>query len=103
MSLKSILTLDKKILKTITYRILGSLITIIVSLLVGVPFEWASIIGISELVIKPILYFLHESMWESKSVKKIISEEIPKQNNIVENTILSEPTEIKRISYKSNR
>jgi uncharacterized membrane protein len=53
----------RHILKSITYRIVGTLTTIVLTLLAGVPLKWAGMIGFAELVLKPIIYFLHERVW----------------------------------------
>lgn len=53
----------RHIAKTATYRIIGTIITIALTLSVGLPLKWASILGIGELVIKPIVYYLHERIW----------------------------------------
>jgi uncharacterized membrane protein len=53
-----------QIYKTISYRILGSLTTVVLSLLLGLEINWALILGAGELILKPILYFLHETLWE---------------------------------------
>jgi len=55
--------LKRHILKTISYRILGTLITIISAYTLGVSFEMSSLLGVGELLIKPIVYFLHERIW----------------------------------------
>jgi uncharacterized membrane protein len=55
--------LTRHILKTISYRILGTLITIISAYSLGVSFEMSSLLGIGELLIKPVVYFLHERVW----------------------------------------
>ena len=49
--------------KTISYRILGTLATVFVAHALGAPVELSMIIGVGELVLKPILYFLHERLW----------------------------------------
>jgi uncharacterized membrane protein len=33
------------------------------TLFAGLEFRWAAMVGISELIIKPIIYFLHERFW----------------------------------------
>lgn len=53
----------RHLLKTISYRILGSSITISTAFFLGAPIELASMMGIGELAIKPIFYFLHERIW----------------------------------------
>ena len=53
----------RHIAKSITYRILGTTITIVLTLLAGLPIKWATIVGVSELILKPVIYFLHERFW----------------------------------------
>lgn len=53
----------RHILKSISYRVLGTFITILLTILVGLPIKCAGIVGIGELIIKPIIYFLHERFW----------------------------------------
>lgn len=55
--------LYRHIIKTATYRILGTLTTVFTALAFGLPLEIASVFGVAELLIKPILYFLHERAW----------------------------------------
>lgn len=55
--------LTRHILKTISYRLLGTLITVTTAYLLGASVQMSSLIGIGELLIKPIVYFLHERMW----------------------------------------
>jgi uncharacterized membrane protein len=53
----------RHILKTVSYRILGSTITVTSAWLLGAPIELASMMGVGELMVKPIFYFLHERVW----------------------------------------
>lgn len=53
----------RHLLKTITYRILGTTTTILTAYLLGATLEVSSMIGVGELLIKPIIYFLHEKVW----------------------------------------
>ncbi len=55
--------LTRHILKTISYRILGTLTTVIVAYSLGASLELSSLLGVGELILKPIIYFLHERMW----------------------------------------
>ena len=55
--------LKRHILKTISYRIIGTLTTVIAAYLLGASIEISSLLGLGELIIKPILYFLHERVW----------------------------------------
>jgi uncharacterized membrane protein len=53
----------RHLLKTITYRILGTLTTIIAAYCIGGSLKVASLLGLGELIIKPVIYFLHERVW----------------------------------------
>jgi len=56
-------SLKRHILKTISYRILGTLTTVIIAYSLGASLEVSSMLGVGELVLKPIIYFLHERLW----------------------------------------
>lgn len=56
-------SLKRHILKTISYRILGTLTTVIVAYSLGASLKVSSMLGVGELVLKPIIYFLHERIW----------------------------------------
>lgn len=58
-----------QVYKTISYRILGSLTTVILSIILGLPINWAVVLGAGELVLKPLLYFVHERVWEKYKEK----------------------------------
>jgi len=53
----------RHILKTISYRFLGTITTVTVAYSLGAPIEIASMLGVGELLIKPVIYFLHERIW----------------------------------------
>jgi len=55
--------LVRHILKTVSYRLLGTLITVGVAYCLGASLELSSLLGIGELLLKPIVYFLHERLW----------------------------------------
>ena len=55
--------IKRHIVKSITYRILGTLTTVILTLSAGLTIKWAALVGVGELIIKPIIYFLHERFW----------------------------------------
>lgn len=59
----SLINIRRHIAKTITYRIIGTIVTIILTLYIGLPLKWASIVGVGELILKPIIYYLHERVW----------------------------------------
>jgi len=53
----------RHLVKTITYRILGTLTTVVAAYLFGCSLKVASLLGLGELVLKPVIYFLHERVW----------------------------------------
>ena len=55
--------MTRHILKTVSYRILGTLTTVITAYSLGVSLELSSLLGVGELLIKPTLYFFHERVW----------------------------------------
>jgi uncharacterized membrane protein len=55
--------LKRHILKTITYRILGTITTVVTAYLLGASLTVSSLLGVGELLLKPIIYFLHERIW----------------------------------------
>ena len=55
--------LARHVLKTVSYRILGTLTTVTVAYSLGASLSMASLLGVGELVIKPVIYFLHERLW----------------------------------------
>jgi uncharacterized membrane protein len=55
--------LFRHILKTITYRFLGTLTTVGVAYSLGTSIEVSALLGVSELVLKPFIYFGHERLW----------------------------------------
>lgn len=55
--------LIRHILKTVSYRILGTLTTVLVAYSLGASPSLASLLGVGELFLKPIIYFLHERLW----------------------------------------
>jgi len=55
--------LKRHILKTITYRLFGTTVTVSTAIFLGASIQVASILGAGELVLKPIIYFIHERIW----------------------------------------
>ena len=53
----------RHILKTITWRIIGTLDTMIIAWIITGSWEWGLAIGGIEVFTKMILYFLHERIW----------------------------------------
>ncbi len=54
---------NRSILKAISWRITGSLDTILVSYLITGNIKIAASIGVVEIITKSILYYLHERVW----------------------------------------
>jgi uncharacterized membrane protein len=55
--------LTRHILKTISYRMIGTITTVSVAYILGASMELSSLLGIGELLLKPIIYFFHERIW----------------------------------------
>jgi uncharacterized membrane protein len=49
--------------KTISYRLIGTLTTVLVAYSFGADIKLASLMGVGELLFKPVIYFLHERVW----------------------------------------
>jgi uncharacterized membrane protein len=61
----------RHILKTITYRFLATITTVVIAYSLGASLEVSSLLGVGELLIKPIIYFFHERTWYNfLSIKK---------------------------------
>lgn len=71
----------RHLLKTISYRVLGTTVTVVSAYALGMELKMASLIGVGELLIKPLLYFLHERFWY-KYVKFGIKIETNKKEDI---------------------
>ena len=56
--------MKRALLKTITYRLMGSLSTFAITFIFTRQMETSALIGVSELLWKPILYLAHELVWE---------------------------------------
>jgi len=55
--------LFKDILKTVTYRILGTSVTFGIGFFSTGRVDVAVTLGFSDLILKPLVYFLHERIW----------------------------------------
>jgi len=69
---KPLVSYKRHLMKTITWRLLGTIDTIFISwLITGDPFIGLTI-GFVEIITKMVLYFLHERLWYKSSfgVKK---------------------------------
>ena len=71
----------RHLVKTISYRLLGTSVTVVSAVLLGMDLKLASLIGAGELIVKPLLYFLHERVWY-KYIKFGIERETNKETDI---------------------
>lgn len=55
--------IKRHVAKAITYRIVGTLTTFIISYIFTGSMSLSSAIGATELIVKPLNYFLHERAW----------------------------------------
>lgn len=58
--------LTRHVLKTLTYRIVATVTTVITAYSLHVPLTISALLGVGELLIKPIIYFIHERIWYKK-------------------------------------
>ncbi len=64
----------RSIVKTISWRALGTLDTIVISFLVTGNIGMAASIGAIELVTKMVLYYFHERAWNKLSFGRVTKE-----------------------------
>lgn len=64
-TLKSTDNVQRSLLKTISWRVIGTLDTVFISWLITGKLTLAFSIGTIELVTKMLLYFFHERVWEN--------------------------------------
>lgn len=53
----------RSLLKAITWRIIASVVTTLIALYYGIPNKAIGLVFFSDLIIKFILYYLHERVW----------------------------------------
>jgi uncharacterized membrane protein len=96
--------------KAISYRFLGTLQTIIISYIFTGNFVISSSIGIVELCVKPLIYFLHERAWykwikfgvvSEKTKKKVKKEQSTEVSSVVD--FKSTEPKKKTLNYSSKR
>jgi uncharacterized membrane protein len=58
--------MKKALIKTITYRALGSLTSMIIAYASTKNFTLGVTVGAADLLIKPLIYYIHEMLWERK-------------------------------------
>jgi len=63
MTKKTKVTVKRHLLKTLTWRVVGTLDTMILSGIITGSWEMGLTIGGVEIITKMVLYFLHERVW----------------------------------------
>jgi len=63
MTQKTKVTVKRHLLKTITWRVVGTIDTMLLSGLITGSWEMGLTIGGVEVITKMVLYFLHERVW----------------------------------------
>lgn len=58
-------TITRSFLKTITYRILGTSVTILIGYKITENFKIGLAIGSLDVIMKMLLYFVHERIWQN--------------------------------------
>jgi uncharacterized membrane protein len=61
-------TIFNDILKTITYRILGTSVTFTIGFFATGNLNIATALGFSDLLLKPLVYFIHERLWRKNKI-----------------------------------
>ena len=61
--MKTEVSVRRHLFKTITWRVVGTLDTMILGWLISGNFKIGLTIGVFEVITKMILYFLHERLW----------------------------------------
>lgn len=55
--------IKRHLAKTISYRVMATIITIVTAFSLGFNLKISALIGVGEIVVKPVFYFLHERIW----------------------------------------
>ncbi len=61
----------RSVIKTVSWRTLGTLDTVLISYIITGSFAMAASIGSIELVTKMILYYFHERAWNKINIGRI--------------------------------
>jgi uncharacterized membrane protein len=60
---KTYITHSRSVVKSITWRVLGSIDTFVLSFIITGNFVWAGSIASTEVITKMVLYYFHERAW----------------------------------------
>lgn len=69
MSERSINEIKIDIYKTISYRFLGSCLTLVIGYIGSGSLSVGIAVGMGDLLVKPVFYFLHERLWRKLTIK----------------------------------
>lgn len=64
------MSIKRHVAKTISYRIMATTITIGTALILGLNIQSSALLGVGEIIIKPVFYFLHERFWHNLKFNK---------------------------------
>jgi uncharacterized membrane protein len=64
------LSFKRHLAKTISYRVMATSITIGTALILGLDIQASALLGIGEIMVKPVFYFFHERIWYNLRFKK---------------------------------
>jgi len=69
--MKRRLNLKIPFIKTVTYRILGSIVSVSITYAVTGSVKASATLGAADLLLKPVVYFLHELAWQKVERRKL--------------------------------
>ena len=55
--------IKRHLAKTISYRIMATSITVSTAFLLGINLQVSALLGLGEILVKPVFYFFHERVW----------------------------------------
>jgi uncharacterized membrane protein len=108
----------RHIAKTISYRLVSTSVGFLIMWYVSGSIKIGAAFGAAEMILKPVIYYLHERIWYKWLKFGLIEEKKPKLKRIqlnevesfkeepiqlVEPVIPTQPTGKKVLSYSSNR
>ena len=56
-------SMERHLAKTISYRVMATAITIGTAFSLGLDIEVSALLGVGEIIVKPVFYFFHERIW----------------------------------------
>ena len=93
----------RHIAKTISYRIISTLIGFVIMWLVSGSVKVGAAFGVAELVYKPIQYYIHERVWYNYIKFGLESKTERVKKNVPTTTTQKPKSNKKVLNYSSNR